>query len=191
MQPFHTSSDTTVELALQQSGVLTLNPGWGSVYHSLQINWLQFLKGQVSEIYGTSKFITMSTKFRRWFLYWHRRIQFNPSDFFFKICLNIILLFSPTYFKRYSYILVCRQNAYKFLTYSMPATWPAHLVLLELITSMCVLLVEEYNYEDPRYAVSSVLLLHSPSQVQTPSSAQYFKTGHGNRGVRHTSRSGP
>jgi hypothetical protein len=146
---------------------------------------------QVSGIYGTSEFITMFTKLSHWFLYWHRRIHFRPSRLFLKIYLNIIFLFSPTSYKKYI-LLVFPQNLYGFLTNSMLAIWPAHPILLDLITSIGLLLEEEYDYEAPRYAVSLASCCIRPHRFKCCPQYNTLKlattTSSSNQDIRHTSR---
>jgi len=57
--------------------------------------------------------------------------------------------------------------------FSMRATYTAHLILRDLITSM---IFGEYRYEARNYVVFSILVLPHPSWDHKSSSAPYYLT---------------
>ena len=87
--------------------------------------------------YGTRRFITAFTSTHHLSLSWARSIQSMPLSHFLKICLNITLP-STSASSKWPLTLRCpNQNLSAPLLSPIPATCPAHLILL-LITQKII-----------------------------------------------------
>ena len=106
--------------------------------------------------YGTRIFMTGFTRARNLFLSWAIPIQSMPPSHFFKINFNVILPFTPGFFKWSPLLRFAHQNRVSTFPPFHSATCPAHLSLLDFITR--IISDEEYR----AYSSSLCSLLHSP-----------------------------
>jgi hypothetical protein len=115
----------------------------------------------LSVFFRTRWFITVTTRARNWSLSWARCIQpipYHPATLRSILILSLHLRLSLLYGLFRSGFPI--KIFYAFLISPVPATYPIHPILLDLITLM--IFGEKYSYEAPHCAVFSILTLLPP-----------------------------
>jgi hypothetical protein len=99
---------------------------------------------EIPAFYGTRKFITAFARVRHWTLSWDTWIQPTPSQFFIKIDSECYLPPKP---RSLPFRLYDKNFAY--ISHLSHATYPSHLILLDLATLIIVYQMKDTNYAAP------------------------------------------
>jgi hypothetical protein len=129
-----------------------------NLYSNLH-GWISFLKIVLKSLHKVHYYVQ---KAYHWFLY--RARCFQPTPSYPTSLRSILILSSHLHLGLTSGVFLSDypiKLLYAFLISPMCATWPAHLILLHLIT--LIIFCEAYSYEALYYAIfSSFLSLHPP-----------------------------